>query len=193
MTISRKSIGLLCTIALLTLYIPKNVCGQETKTSMVKAGGFVTFRNSSFSSLFFNLESEKNFKKAIFLTHGARLDYFQARPYPQKYFFGHENLTIGYQFKFYPFYFKSRKPFQGLFIGVDPCLYLPVWRVYRSGPGVGGLLGYQQVFKNKMTASFEFSTVYMQNTNKNIPPKNPKDRYFFFFMNLKVGFDLKRE
>ncbi len=163
---------------------------QSDNRSLTKGGGYLNFNHpSGFSGFFFSLENERAFKTNSFLTHGPRLDYNRAK---RSYSFpGIENLVLGYELKFYPFHYIKHKPYQGIFIGVYPCYFTPINQVYKYGPGLGSLMGYQYVFKDKISLSFEASVIYMQNVNEITRYRtNSQDRYFYITPSLKIGFKL---
>lgn len=175
-------IWLLCFVAIAPIFSH----AQSENVKLLKAGGFIYYRNSSFSAFSFNLDSERQFRKSKSLSHGFRIDFLSAPPKPKYYFFGYQSLAVGYQFRVYPFYFKKKQGLKGFFTGLYPCYHVNIDKRYRSGPAAGLLIGYQFVFK-KISLSYEFSPVYMQNVNPDIPPRNPRDRYFLLFNTLKLG------
>lgn len=152
----------------------------EPRSSLTKLGGIFQFNPSGYS---INFEHERGFLKNSRFTHGLRVDFNKISPYPQKFFPGVENLVLGYQLKLYPF---SKEEFRGFFTGVYPCYFVKRKDRYRYGPGLGGLIGYQYIRK-RLSLSIESSIVYMQNVNEKVPSKNPEDRYFFLFLNIKAG------
>jgi hypothetical protein len=64
--------------------------------------------------------------------------------------------------------------------------------VYKSryGPGITPLLGYQQVIEKKYSISFEGGVPYIQDLNHRSPAQNPEGRYFYVFLNFKLGIRL---
>ena len=125
---------------------------------------------------------------------GPRLDYLYIRYLQGNTYSGDigGKLHIGYQLKFYPFGGKSRVPYQGVFIGVEPLFLMkrPGDDLFRYGPGLGALAGYQHVLKERFSLAFEASMVYFQNINESRPPKNPEDRYFELYACIKFGLRL---
>ena len=178
-------------VLLLTAWAAPNSFCQVSIDPLIKGGGYVYFSNSRYLGFSVNLEYEKTFKRKEFLTHGPRLDYYRMRPYPEKYFYGLENLSLGYELKVYPFYYRSHKPYHGISLGLYPCYYVKTNQYYRYGPGLGSLFGYQYLFKNKISAAIETSVIYFQNINQSVYKKNPVDRYYFFFISIKVGLKLR--
>ena len=179
-------------IALLLALRPSaNSYCQVAINPLIKVGGYTYFSHSRYLGFSVNLEYEKTFKRKEFLTHGPRLDYYRMRPYPEKYFYGIENLSLGYELKVYPFYYRSHKPYHGISLGLYPCYYVKTNQYYRYGPGLGSLFGYQYLFKNKVSAAIETSVIYFQNVNPNVYKKNPVDRYYLLFISIKVGLKLR--
>ena len=174
---------------------PFDSFSQNDQRSLIKAGGYLNFNHSSgFSGFIFSLEKERTFKKNMSFTHGPRLDYDKAKRDLSKNFPGIENLIVGYGLKFYPFYFKSHKPYKGIFIGLYPCYFMPINIRYKYGPGVGSPIGYQHVFKDKISLGFEGSVIYMRNINENaFYQSNPKNKYYYFLLCFKVGLKLNHK
>lgn len=163
----------------------------QTDGALTKAGGFIyLYHLSEYSGFSLNIERENTFKSNAAFSHGARLDYNKFKPFPKTNFPGNENLILGYHFKLYPFFPKSKRQFNGLFLGIEPCYFVKVNSDYRYGPGLGGLLGYQLWIKNKFTLSAEGNIFYIQNINDNTTQQNPQDRYFYMYASIKVGFKL---
>ncbi len=179
-----------------TLVIPFlfscNSFSQSDSRPLTKVGGFINFNHpSGFGGFFFSLENERVFKNNSFFSHGPRLDYDKGKRNIQNNFPGIENLVLGYELKFYPFHYIKHKPYQGIFIGVYPCYFTPINQVYKNGPGLGSLMGYQHIFKDKISASFEGSVIYMQNVNETTRYRtNSQDRYFYITPSFKIGFKL---
>lgn len=164
---------------------------QIDNRSINKIGGFPVLADGKLTGYFFSLDRESIFKNKRSFTHGPRLNYDTDGMDLRKRFPGMENLVIGYQFKFYPFHYIKQKPYQGIFIGIYPCYFTPINELYKNGPGLGSLLGYQYVFKDKISLSFEASVIYMQNVNKTTPySTNSQDRYFYITPSVKIGFKL---
>ena len=164
---------------------------QSDNRSINKIGGFPVLAEGKLTGYFFSLDRESIFKNKRSFTHGPRLDYDRDGIDLRKRFPGMENLVIGYQFKFYPFHYIKQKAYQGTFIGVYPCYFTPINELYKNGPGLGSLLGYQYLFKDKISLSFEASVIYMQNVNEITPYRtNSQDRYFYITPSIKIGFKL---
>lgn len=154
----------------------------QTPKPLLKIGAFPYLRHAGVSGFSAHFELEKAWKNKEFITSGPRLDYVDIRNF-------RPNFYLGYQLKFYPFYWHYERPYQGIFIGIDPFYLMknPGDGLSRYGPGLGGLLGYQHVFNNRISVSFEGSVVYFQNLNNNVYRNNPEDRYQTTFANIKVG------
>ena len=168
---------------------------QNDYRPVTKIGGFVKFLHTSgVSGYYLNFERERAFKKNLSFSHGLRIDYTKSNPYysttatSARFSQGLHYLSFGYQIKFYPFYFKSHKPHYGIFIGIDPCYFTPIDKRYINGPGLGSLIGYQYVFKNRIYVGLEGSIGYMLNVNR-YALFQPSDTngYFFQFGNIKIG------
>ncbi|MBL7870288.1 MAG: hypothetical protein JNM78_01655 [Cyclobacteriaceae bacterium] len=171
--------------------LSSEIKGQNIQRPLSKIGGYPIFSYGHVSGFFFSLESERVFKTNNYFTHGPRLDYDKDGKDPKKLFPGIENLVLGYQLKAYPFHFKNRKSYQGIFIGAYPCYFLPINKLYKNGPGLGSVIGYQYVLKDKISLSAETSMIYMQNVNETTPySTNSKDRYFYITPSFKIGFKL---
>src|SRR5690349_19963225 len=85
------------------------ICQAQVDTSpIMKGGGMIYFWSDGYALSF---EREKVFVSAQAFSHGLRLDFDG----------GVNNLTPGYQFKFYPFHFISKKPYKGFYLGGAPC------------------------------------------------------------------------
>jgi hypothetical protein len=164
--------------------------GQNKHNTLYKLGGFFHFYQGEYRGYSFNMEVENSFKNGSF-THGPRIDYTRYKtmswPVSRAAF---EALTFGYQFKFYPLHTKDQQPYNGLFLGAYPFFRIPVEQHQRNGPGLGTVLGYQQMIKSKFSLSLEGSMLYLQNINENIPSNNPNDGYFYFNASLKLGITL---
>lgn len=163
--------------------------GQEKKFKLLKPGAFLSFYEAKCTGFSLSLELESSFKSQFF-SHGPRLDYTRIYPIPEKYFLGRENLLVGYQVKYYPLQTNKKRQYHGPFIGGYPFYNMPVFPIHRNGPGLGTVIGYQHVFRDKYSLSFEASILYFQNMNESVPRKNPADRYFFFNATLKFGIRL---
>jgi hypothetical protein len=165
------------------------VNAQFINAPITKVGGFIYLNkhdNPAGRAYSFNLEREMAFGQSGALTHGPRMDYQSYTNYstPQA------RLAIGYQLKFYPLHRRNTRPFGGVFAGVDAFYYVKVDNRSMYGPGVGALVGYQYLFKKKFSLAFEAGSVYFQNVNENVSPylrTNELDRYFDFFLNIKIG------
>ena len=186
---------------LLTAWIlfPFDLLSQNDQRSLTKVGGFLNFNDpSGFFGFSLNFEHEQMVKRSMSFSHGFRLDYEIARSYlisnpsQVKFFSRMENLVIGYELKFYPFYYRSQKPYHGIFMGIDACYFTPINQRYKYGPGFGTLVGYQYVFKKNISIGCEASMIYMQNINDQAFSTNAKDRYIYFLACVKVGIKIKR-
>ena len=152
---------------------------------LIKVGGFIYPDSSRYGGFSLHLELERTFRRAQYLSGGVRLDYLNFEDFFDK------NIFIGYQLKFYPFYWKSKKPYQGFFIGVDPLYLVQKGNDYsRYGPGLGALIGYQHIIKNKFSVGIEPGGAYIIDLNGDSPQNNPDNEYFYFFIALKFGIKL---
>jgi hypothetical protein len=169
-----------------------NLVGQNIPRPLNKVGGFINFNHpSGFAGYFISLENERVFNRNYSFTHGPRLDYDKSKRDVQKNFSGTENLVLGYELKYYPFHHKSSKLYQGIFIGIYPCYFLPINNLYKNGPGLASPIGYQYVFKDRISLGIETSIIYMQNVNESSPYRtNSQDRYFYITPAIKFGFKL---
>lgn len=161
---------------------------QIDRSSLIKGGAFLYVLESKFNGYSIHLEYEKTLKNKEFLTAGPRLDYTE---------FKHISgaLMIAYDLKLYPFYWISKKPYHGMFIGAD-LTYLIQHRniaTSRYGPGIGSLFGYQYVLKDKVSLCLEGSMIYMQDMNENAPQYNPEHRYLYVFACLKAGIKINKK
>jgi hypothetical protein len=176
---------------LIILFTSTESQGQNKPNTLYKIGGFFHFYKGEYHGYSLNMEIENSFKNRSF-THGPRIDYsrFKSLSWPVSHA-AFEALTFGYQFKFYPLHKKDQQPYNGLFLGAYPFFGIPVDNQHqRNGPGLGTVLGYQQMIKSKFSLSLEASMLYLQNINENIPRNNPNDRYFYFNTSLKLGIKL---
>jgi len=154
---------------------------------LLKAGGFIYASTSGYNGFSFHLEFERTFKRLEYLTTAPRIDYVNINRYPEK------NLFVGYEVKFYPLYWKFREAYRGISIGVEPLMLIKSEAVpyARYGPGLGSLIGYQYLFKDKISVGLEGSMIYLQNLNKDSKQYpgyvHPSERYFYFFACLKLG------
>lgn len=163
----------------------------QNERPLTKMGGYLyLYRFSKYSGYSLNFERENVFRQNSAFTHGPRLDYSNAKPSPQTFFPGSENLILGYEVKVYPFYSRNKRSYKGLFLGINPCYFVNVKRRFKYGPGLGSLIGYQFWIKNKFSLSGEGMLIYMQNTNPRTTRQNPQDRYFYIFANVKLGLRL---
>jgi hypothetical protein len=153
---------------------------------LIELGGFLHF-NSGYKGFSAHAELEKAFKRRPYFTSGPRLDYTDYKDVSQD-----KDFYVGYQLKFYPLYWNFNAPYQGIAIGVEP-----MWlgksndSDARYGPGIGTSLGYQHLFGKRIYMSLDTSMFYIQNINDQAPPKNPEDRYFYFFLSLNLGLRFK--
>ena len=160
--------------------------GQSDRSYFIKAGGFLYFLESRENGYSLHMEYEKAFKNAQFLTSGPRIDYTEF-----KYSTG--ALMIAYDLKLYPFYWFSKKPYRGIFLGVDANYLIQNKDLdySRYGPGLGSLFGYQHVFKDKISLCLEGSMAYVQDLNKQSRQGNAKHQYLYVFACIKVGLKIK--
>jgi hypothetical protein len=174
------------------VFISIDVLGQNERSPLLKIGGFVYFTHSEYSGFSANFEYERTWRKESF-TSGPRLDYTFTKNLGYTYTgdIG-PKLYLGYELKFYPFYQKYKSPYRGIFLGIEPLILTkrPNNDSFRYGPGVGALAGYQYIFNDKISLSFEGSVVYFQNLNEDRAKKNPQDRYFSTYVTIKVGIRL---
>lgn len=155
---------------------------QTSRAPLLKIGGFVYFKNNGFSV---HLEYERMFRRYAFLSSGPRVDYLNFEEFDDK------NLFVGYQVKFYPLYWTFQKPYEGIFVGLEPLWLVGSENSYsRTGPGISSLLGFQHVIKEKIPIDLEVGMNYIQNLNSSAQKNNPEDRYFYFFVALKAGINL---
>ena len=161
----------------------KNVCAQEG--SLLKVGGMVYFYDSKYTGYSFHLEYESAFSRNEFLTSGPRFDFVAPRT-------GNATSFLGYAFRIYPMYGIAKRPYNGLFIGADPLFVVinPGASSSRYGPGIGMLLGYQQVFRDRLAISLEASPVYMRDINKEATQHNSHHGYWYAFASLKFALKL---
>ena len=166
------------------LLLPLFANSQILDNKVIKIGGFVYTHHFNYTGYSINFELEKIIKNKEFLTHGPGIDYVYLKDFISK------NIYLGYNIKFYPLYWIYRKPFRGLFIGIDPFFLLkdPRNDFNRYGPGFGTTIGYQIIFKDKISLSYELNINYFQNLNPNVIKKNNLDRYFGSTQSLKIGF-----
>ena len=156
---------------------------QSSRVPLIKVGGFVHFKNKGFTVQF---EYERMFRRNALLTAGPRMDYTNFEDFTDK------NLFVVYQVKFYPLYWAlHKKPYEGIFVGIEPLWLVGSQDSYsRTGPGLGSLLGFQHVIKDRIPIAIEVGMTYVQNLNDSAPQNNSKDRYFYFFVGLKTGIKL---
>ncbi|HMI66056.1 MAG TPA: hypothetical protein VK517_08480 [Cyclobacteriaceae bacterium] len=169
----------------LSVCLAMDAVGQSDPGPLIKMGGFVYFLDSKYNGFSAHLEFERAFRRSQFLTSGPRIDFINFKN-------SDGAFMVGYEFKIYPLYWKSRKSYQGLFIGIDP-VYLPKNPdIYysRYGPGIGSLFGYQHVFKDKISIALEGSLIYIKDLNKQTAQYNPDHTYLYAFACIKVGFKL---
>jgi len=157
----------------------------QSHKPLLKAGVFPYFKNSNVSGFSAHLEMERAWKRSAFITSGPRMDYVDIHNFRPDFY-------IGYHIKFYPLYWNYRRPYQGIFVGLDPLFKMkyPADELSRYGPGLCGLFGYQHVFNDRISLSFEGSVVYFQNLNDDVYRNNPEDRYNTVFASIKIGIKL---
>lgn len=166
-----------------------SIFGQSNQTPVVKGGGFLYFLEHQFNGYSLHLEYEKVFRHAPFFTSGLRIDYTQFK-----------NSTgapmIGYDIKVYPFYgLSKRRLYHGIFTGVDLAYLIQTKssKDSRYGPGLGMLLGYQHILKDRISLSLEGVMIYVQDLSEKSIQHNPERRYLYVFANLKVGLKIRRK
>jgi hypothetical protein len=180
-----RAFSFLAFMTLLGVLLTADVFAQAKVDPLLKAGGFVYFYRGEYNGFSANVEFEKAFTRSHFLTSGPRIDYIN---YP-----GNDNsLMLAYDLKFYPFYWKNRRPYQGMFIGVDLVYFLKNSDTYSSryGPGIGSLIGYQYLIKDKVSLSIEGNVIYMHDLSETAVQTNLRHNYFDEFLSVKVGFRL---
>lgn|SRR5690606_26827436 len=154
----------------LVIFIANPAAGQSEYGPILKAGLFPYINQHEFKAIAAHVEFESAFKRSPFLTSGPRLDYINV-------FGSGHHMMIGYDLKLYPLYKKSKGPYRGLFIGVEAG-YFPrkVGGEVSSdfGPSAGPLLGYQHIFNDKLSLSFETSMPFVQDGS-------------YLFANISVG------
>ena len=133
-------------------------------------------------------ELEKSFIQTVKFTQAFRIEYRTISGDAADGFYGHQNLSLGYVVKCYPFAKRTSKKFQGVFFGIMPCYFVKVRDEYRYGPAIGIPIGYQLVLKSRLTLSLEYTPTYLQNVNDGIPPGNSQDLYFDLFKAFRVGY-----
>lgn len=169
--------------------------GQDTSVDvrarpLLKFGGFPYFERSSYSGFSLHLSSERAFRKRQYFTSGPRIDYVNLSDFPDK------NLSIGYEVKFYPFYWKHRQPYRGLYVSVEPLVLIKTDfnPGAKFGPGLGLLLGYQYLIEDKISLGLEACMGHFKNLNKEAlqypGSSNSEERYFYFLACFKVGFKI---
>lgn len=179
-------------VAIITLCLPYHLCGQIDPVSppdrrpLLKIGGFIYLDSSKYGGFSFHLELERAFKRKAYLTSGPRIDYINL-----KHFFD-KNYFFGYELKFYPMYWKTGKPYHGLFVGLEPVYLVQtnINKYSRYGPGGGTFLGYQQIIKDKFSVAFEASMAYIFDLNDDSPKFNDDGKYFYLFLSIKFGIKL---
>jgi len=162
--------------------------GQTDRNYLIKAGGFLYFLESGDNGYSLHLEYERAFENLQFLTFGPRIDYTEF-----KYSTG--ALMIAYDLKLYPFYWFSKKPYRGIFLGADVTYLIHNKDINESryGPGIGSLFGYQHVFKEKVSLCLEGSMAYVQDLNKESRRRNSKHQYLYVFACIKVGLRINKK
>lgn len=182
--VTKRLIPIIITLLLLTHF----AFAQNDRSYLAKGGGFLYFLESRDNGYSVHVELEKAFRNAGCLTSGPRIDYTEF-----KYSTG--ALMIAYGLKLYPFYWITRKPYRGLFLGGDLSYLIHNKRIKESryGPGLGSLFGYQHMFENKISLCLEGSLTYVQDLNKESRHRNPEHRYLYVFACLKVGLKIVKE
>lgn len=154
---------------------------QSDKQPLLKLGGYPIYRNHDWNGSIFSIEQEMSFKKNDILKHGYKIDYY------------YKNLILGYNLKLYPFFSIKKKPYQGIFIGSEICYFLPIDNRYKNGPGIATELGYQYVFKNKISAGIEIDMICMKNLNsKAFDGTSSNELNWFLIPSIKVGIKLNK-
>ena len=176
----------------LFLFLSTDLYCQIKPDPLLKIGGFIYInpnKNNFYPYVFIgnslNIEYEKAFRKNQFLTYGLRLDYLYQKPIWSR------NLYLGCELKFYPIFIKKNKPYQGLFMGINSFYIFKDQKndFNKYGPGIGIILGWQFLIRNKISLSYEIIMNYYQNLNE-LSKKNPQNRYFGFVESIKIGFKL---
>jgi hypothetical protein len=188
----RSAASIISMLFALAILVPSvSLFGQtDDFRPLFKLGGYPIFRNSKLNGYILSFELERVFKRNMSFTYGPRTDYYEAGGYFDypTYFSGVKYLSLGYQLKVYPFHFIYDKSYQGPYIGTFATYLAPIdWR-YKNGPGIATPVGYQYVFKKKISLGAEATMVYFKNVNlKAIDRSNPEERYFFFLLSIKLG------
>lgn len=179
-------------IVLVAFLLSFDIYGQTIRTidndrrPLIKVGGFIYPDSSTYGGFSIHLEFERTLRRKAYLTSGPRLDYINFEDFFDKNFF------IGYELKFYPFYFRTKKPYHGVFIGGE-LLYLVQTNANsysRYGPGVGTFVGYQHVIKDKFSVAIEPAMAYILDLNGDSPQNSTDAKYFYFLICLKFGIKL---
>jgi len=162
--------------------------GQTDRNYLIKAGGFLYFLESRDNGYSLHLEYERAFKKLQFLTSGPRIDYTEFK-------YTHGALMVAYDLKLYPFYWLSKRPYRGIFLGIDVNYLIQNKNLdySRYGPGLGSLFGYQHVFKDKISLCLETSMIYVQDLNEKALQHNTKHQYLYVFACIKAGLKISKK
>lgn len=154
----------------LLIVLANPASGQSETGAILKGGFFPYVHQHEFKAIAAHAEFEGAFRRSPFLTSGPRLNYINV-------FNSGYHLMIGYDLKLYPMYRKSRGPYRGLFIGAEVGYFPRKGRNDGSsdfGPCAGPLLGYQHIFNNKLSLSFETSMPFLRESS-------------YLFANISVG------
>jgi hypothetical protein len=172
------------------LMVHFKVMGQdqvESIPSLVKVGAwFHQNRLSSHKNFMVNLEVEKAFSEIPFLSQGLRADI--QIPIPMTIT---ERFSIGYQLKVYPLYGIKKTAYNGLYIGTELGYHFKIHSYNLTGPGIGGLMGYQKILKDKISIGCEIRILNMKNLNSEGPYLT--HNYFVSSFYLKLGFKLSKK
>lgn len=153
---------------------------QEKPQSLIKAGYFPYFDRNPMAWIF-NLEYERNLRKAQFLSQGAGYDLLH---------FGNNFHILRYNIRFYPLYWTyDKKPYRGLYIGLSLIFYIDSFTDFENQYGLGYMpyLGAQFLIKNKFCLSFDANFYRYKHLNKDSPHYNGDQIYSDLFFALKSG------
>jgi len=168
----------LLVVFLLTL--AQGTFSQEKSQSLIKAGYFPYFDRNPMPWIF-NLEYERNFRNAQYLSHGAGYDLLH---------FGNNFHILRYNFRFYPFYWLyDKKPFRGIYIGISPIFYIDSYPKFENQFGFGYMpyLGAQFLIRDKFSISFDANFYQYKHLNSDSPHYNGDQVYSDLYITLKFG------
>jgi len=158
--------------------------GQE-RGSQLKVGGMVYLLNWKYNGFSLHGEYEMSIGRKAVLSSGPRVDFINAET-------SYTAVFIGYEVKLYPLAKIFSEPHQGPFIGVDPAYLVRSYAISyaRYGPGIGMILGYQQILKNRFSLSAEASTIPVKDINEKTIQRNSEHLYWYAFACIKFGIRL---